>query len=70
MNPKVIIGAVIGLTVSGILLGYVFPIAMEQLAGTDTSSWGTAETAIWDTFEIFFILIPLMILAAYIYKKI
>lgn len=70
MNIKSMVGGVIGLVVAGIVLSNVFPIAMDALNASDTSNWTAAAQSIWTILPIFFILIPLVILVAYLYRRV
>lgn len=55
-----ILGLILALVIAGIMIGYVFPIAMTAYHSTDTSGWSSEEAAIWGVLGIFFILVILV----------
>lgn len=54
----------VGLLVVGILTAYLLPIAIDELVGVDTSSWGSAEKQLFDLLPIFFVLGVLLFVIA------
>lgn len=46
----------VGVLVVGLLTSYLLPVAIDEIVAVDTSSWGSAETSLWDLLPIFFVL--------------
>jgi len=56
---------VMALVVAGIMLGYVFPVAMDGLAAANTTAWNTAAASLWDVMQLLFVLVPFLALITY-----
>jgi len=69
MSPKQIISVIIAVVIGGIMLGYIFPIGLNAINDADTSNWTAAQQDIWEVLPIFMILVPLMVLAGWVYKS-
>ena len=50
----------VGILVVGLLTAYLLPIAISELTGVDTSSWGSAESQLFNLLPIFFVLAILL----------
>lgn len=46
----------VGILVVGLLTAYLLPIAINELVGVDTSSWGNAEAELFGLLPLFFVL--------------
>lgn len=46
----------VGILVVGLLTAYLLPIAISELVGVDTSSWGNAESSLFELLPLFFVL--------------
>ena len=46
----------VGVLVVGLLTAYLLPVAIDELVGVDTSSWGGPESSLFDLLPIFFVL--------------
>lgn len=59
---ETMIGVIVAVVVAGVLLGYVLPVGVEAIVTQDTSSWGSAESEIFDLIPIFLVLTPLLVI--------
>jgi len=50
------VNMVVGILVVGLLTAYLLPIAITEIAGVDTSSWGSAEAQLFELLPIFFVI--------------
>lgn len=50
----------VGILVVALLTAYLLPIALDELAAVDTSSWGDAESALFGILPLFFVLAILL----------
>jgi hypothetical protein len=50
----------VGVLVVGLLAAYLLPIAISEIVSVDTSSWGSAEAALFGLLPIFFVLAILL----------
>lgn len=50
----------VGVMVVGLLAAFLLPVAIDEITAVDTSSWGDAETQLWDLLPIFFVLAILL----------
>jgi hypothetical protein len=50
------INLAVGILVIGLLTAYLLPIAISEIVGVDTSSWGSAEAQLFELMPIFFVL--------------
>lgn len=55
------VGIILALVIAGILLGYVLPIGIDAIFAADTSSWGSAETQLYELLPLFFVLVPVVV---------
>lgn len=46
----------VGILVIGLLAAYLLPVAINEIVGVDTSSWGSAEAQLFGLLPIFFVL--------------
>lgn len=59
------VGIILALVIGGILIGYVLPIGIDAIFAADTSSWGTAETQLFELLPLFFVLVPLVVVVGW-----
>lgn len=59
------VGVILALVIGGILIGYVLPIGINAILSADTSSWGTAETDLFELLPLFFVLVPLVVVVGW-----
>jgi len=59
-------GIILGLLISGILIAYLLPVALDSIAGVDTSAWSSDVADLWGLFNIFLVLVPLIALIGYV----
>lgn len=50
------VNMVVGILVVGLLTAYLLPIAITEITGVDTSSWGSAEAQLFELLPIFFVI--------------
>lgn len=54
----------VGVLVVGLLTAYLLPIAIDELVTVDTTSWGNAESSLFDLLPLFFVLAILLFVVA------
>jgi hypothetical protein len=54
----------VGILVVGLLTAYLLPIAISELVSVDTSSWGNAESSLFDLLPLFFVLAIVLFVVA------
>lgn len=59
------VGIILALVIAGILVGYVLPIGIDAIFAADTSSWGSAETQLFELMPLFFVLVPLVVVVGW-----
>lgn len=50
----------VGILVVGLLTAYLLPIALDELNAVDTTSWGNAESELFNLLGLFFVLAILL----------
>lgn len=50
------VGLVVGLTVGGLVAAFLIPVAISEIVGVDTSSWGSGASSIWDIMDLIIVL--------------
>lgn len=65
---KTILGVIVGILVAAVLIASLLPVAVNFIMDTDTSSWGTAESTLFDLFPLIFVLVPFLGVIAWVYK--
>lgn len=59
------VGIILALVIAGILVGYVLPIGIDAIFAADTSTWGSAETQLFELMPLFFVLVPLVVVVGW-----
>lgn len=54
----------VGVLVVGLLTAYLLPIAIDELVSVDTSTWGNAESSLFDLLPLFFVLAIVLFVVA------
>lgn len=50
------VNLVVGLTVAGIVAAFLIPVAINEIVGVDTSSWGSGASSLWDIMDLIIVL--------------
>lgn len=59
------LAVILALLIGGILIAELLPVAIDQIVSTDTSSWGSSETTLFELLPLFFVLVPLVVVAGW-----
>lgn len=57
---KNLMALVIALTVGGILIAQLLPVAIDQMFTTNTSAWSNETSTLWDLLPLFVIIAALL----------
>lgn len=55
-NARQAVGLVVGLMVGGIVAAFLLPVAVDEIVGVDTSSWGSGASSLWDILDLIIVL--------------
>lgn len=55
------VGVVIALVVAGIMAAFVLPVALDELATVDTSSWSDGAASIFGILDLIFVLVVFLV---------
>lgn len=50
------VGLVVGLMVAGIVAAFLVPVAIDEIVGVDTSSWGSGASSLWGILDLIMVL--------------
>jgi len=50
------VGLVVGLMVAGIVAAFLVPVAIDEIVGVDTSSWGSGASSLWSILDLIIVL--------------
>lgn len=50
------VGLVVGLMVAGIVAAFLLPVAIDEIVGVDTSSWGSGASSLWGILDLILVL--------------
>lgn len=55
------VGIVIALVVAGIMAAFVLPVALNELAGVDTTSWSSGASTLFGILDLIFVLVLFLV---------
>lgn len=55
-SPERAVGLVVSLMVGGLVAAFLLPVAVDEIVGVDTSSWGSGASSLWDIMDLIIIL--------------
>lgn len=47
---------VVGIVVAAIVAAFLIPVAINELVGVDTSSWGSGASSLWEILDLIIVL--------------
>lgn len=50
------VGLVVALTVGGLVAAFLLPVAISEIVGVETSSWGSGASSLWDIMDLIIVL--------------
>lgn len=50
------VSLVVGLMVGGLVAAFLLPVAIDEIVGVDTSSWGSGASSLWDVLDVIIVL--------------
>jgi len=50
------VGLIVGLMVGGLVAAFLLPVAIDEIVGVDTSSWGSGASSIWAILDLIIVL--------------
>jgi len=50
------VNLVVALMVGGIVAAFLLPVAVDEIVGVDTSSWGSGASSLWDIMDLIIVL--------------
>jgi len=50
------VNLVVGLMVGGLVAAFLLPVAINEIVGVDTSSWGSGASSIWNIMDLIIVL--------------
>lgn len=50
------VSLVVALTVGGLVGAFLLPVAINEIVGVDTSSWGSGASSLWDIMDLVIVL--------------
>jgi len=48
---------VVALTVGGLVAAFLLPVAINEIVGVDTSSWGSGASSMWEILDVVIVLV-------------
>lgn len=55
-SAKMAVRLVVALMVGGLVAAFLLPVAIDQIVGVDTSSWGSGASDLWDVMDLIIVL--------------
>lgn len=50
------VSLVVALMVGGLVAAFLLPVAIDEIVGVDTSSWGSGASSLWDVMDLVIVL--------------
>lgn len=51
------VGIIVAVTVAALMAAFLFPVAIDELAATNTGSWSTGASSIFGILDLIFVLV-------------